>query len=136
MIYGYTVFFRSYTENSGVNLMPFWSYRMESQDLQYSMYVENLMNVLMFVPFGLLLGCSFKGITWKVVLLVTLFVSVSIESLQYILKLGFAEFDDVFHNTIGAFLGFGLYAIFAALGRFLFQDQNKYKDKAAIEVEK
>ena len=35
--------------------------------------------------------------------------SVLIETLQFFLKRGFAEFDDVFHNGLGCMIGFGVY---------------------------
>ena len=55
------------------------------------------------------LGCAFgrmKG--WKVLLIGGGF-SVLIETLQFVLKRGFAEFDDVFHNVLGCLIGFGVY---------------------------
>lgn len=83
----------------------------ENSDLHHSLYVEGLMNVLMFVPFGLLIGCAFKRVGWKKMLVASLCLSVLIEALQFILKRGFAEFDDVFHNTLGAILGYGLFLV-------------------------
>lgn len=103
-----TVFFRESVEHRTFNLTLFWSYKAENTDLQHSLYVEALMNVLMFVPFGLLIGCAFKRVGWKKMLVVSVCLSVLIEVLQFLLKRGFAEFDDVFHNTLGAVIGFGL----------------------------
>lgn len=114
-----TVFFRESVEHRTFNLIPFWSYTAENADLQHSLYVEALMNVLMFVPFGLLAGCVFKRIGWKKMLVASLCLSVLIETLQFILKRGFAEFDDVFHNTLGAVIGFGVYALMAATVRLI-----------------
>lgn len=78
------------------------------------------MNVLMFVPVGLLLGCTYKDIGWKRMLVVALCLSVSIEVLQFILQKGFAELDDVMHNVLGAALGFGIYCLCAWIWRKIF----------------
>ena len=103
-----TVFFREGVEERAFNLMPFWSYTAESADLQHSLYVEGLMNVLMFVPFGLLIGCAYRSIGWKRMLASTVGLTLLIEVLQFIYKRGFAELDDVMHNTLGAVIGLGI----------------------------
>ncbi len=38
-------------------------------------------------------------------------LSFAIESTQYVTKTGFAEFDDVFHNTLGCVIGYGIYLV-------------------------
>ena len=67
-------------------------------------------NVVAFVPIGLLLGCAFgKRMKWWKVLLIGGGFSLLIETLQFVLKRGFAEFDDVFHNVLGCLIGWGVY---------------------------
>ena len=110
-----TVFFREGVEERDFNLTPFWSYMAENTDLQHSLYIEALMNVLMFVPFGLLIGCAYRSIGWKRMLAFTVGLSLSIEFLQFIFKRGFAELDDVMHNTLGAVIGFGIIILTIAL---------------------
>ena len=73
------------------------------------------MNVLAFVPIGLLLGCAFERLRWKTVLMIGAGFSILIELLQFIFKRGFAEFDDVFHNVLGCAIGFGVYVLIARL---------------------
>ena len=84
------------------------------------------MNVLMFFPLGLLIGCVFKNISWKKVLIASLCLSVLIEFLQFLLKRGFAELDDVMHNTLGAVIGFGLYVSVATLVKFMTDRKKQY----------
>ena len=55
----------------------------------------------MFIPVGILTGLIWK---WKG-LLVAIGLSVGIEILQLISQRGLCEFDDVIHNTFGAFIG-------------------------------
>lgn len=69
------------------------------------------MNVVIFIPKGLLLGCVFRNLSWWKVFLIGLGISFLIEALQLYMKCGFAETDDVIHNTLGCLLGYGLYSI-------------------------
>lgn len=117
LLYCFTVFCRASIDEYRYRLIPFWRFRVNSTDLQHSLLVENMLNVLMFVPLGLLIGCAFKGIGWKRMLLVSLSISVSIEILQYILRKGFAETDDVIHNVVGCAVGYGIYCLFAWIWR-------------------
>lgn len=59
-------------------------------------------NIWLFVPLGTGLYRWFKK---KWVLLVPFMMSVAIETTQYITGLGIAEFDDVFGNTVGGWIG-------------------------------
>ena len=59
-------------------------------------------NIWLFVPLGTGLYRIFQK---KWVLLIPFVFSVLIETTQYITGLGFAEFDDVFGNTLGGWIG-------------------------------
>ena len=39
-------------------------------------------------------------------------ISATIETLQFFLKRGFAEVDDVMHNMVGCVIGYGVYKLF------------------------
>ena len=100
-----TVIFRATGETGQYDFHPFWSYdRLE-------LLVENIMNVVVFVPVGLLLGIAFKKKTWWKVLLIGCGISVTIEALQFFLMRGFSEVDDVIHNTVGCLIGYGIMTI-------------------------
>ena len=64
------------------------------------------MNVVVFVPVGLLLGIAFKQMTWWKALLIGCSISITIEALQFWFMKGFSEEDDVMHNTVGCILGY------------------------------
>ena len=66
-----------------------------------------LANVIMFVQVGVLTGRSWR---WKG-LWVAAGLSIAIELLQFITARGLCEFDDVFHNVIGAVIGIGIVMI-------------------------
>ena len=101
-----TVVFRPARDESRVlNLKPFWSYSaISSGDTR--LIEENLMNVLVFIPVGLLLAIGMKKEKWWHVVLIGCLVSVIVEFLQFYYKRGLCEFDDFMHNTIGCLLGF------------------------------
>lgn len=91
------------------DLTPFWSYRAVLQGGQDALLTQNIANVLAFVPIGLLLGCAFGRMKWWKALAIGGGFSLLIEVLQFVLKRGFSEFDDVFHNVLGCAIGFGVY---------------------------
>jgi glycopeptide antibiotics resistance protein len=71
---------------------------------------EMVDNVLIFVPFGLLLGLNLKRLNLWRNLLIVLFVSLSFEVLQYIFAIGATDITDVITNTLGGFIGLAAYA--------------------------
>ena len=69
------------------------------------------MNVLMFIPIGLMIGLVFREANWRKIVIVGLGLSLSIELLQWIFKKGCFETDDVIHNTVGCMMGYGSYSV-------------------------
>lgn len=63
------------------------------------------MNVVVFIPVGLLLSCTFKQMTWWKTLLIGCSISITVEALQFWFMRGFSELDDVMHNTVGCLIG-------------------------------
>jgi glycopeptide antibiotics resistance protein len=61
----------------------------------------------MFAPVGVLTGHRWK---WRG-LWVAAGLSITIELLQLVTSRGLCEFDDVFHNMIGAVIGIGIVMI-------------------------
>ncbi len=82
----------------GLHFQPklFWSWR------QFSVQRNQILtNIIMFVPVGVVTGWLWK---WKG-LWFAVGLSIVIELLQLITARGLCEFDDVFHNMIGAVMG-------------------------------
>ena len=122
-----TVIFRPTGETRQYDFHPFWSYD------RPELLVENIMNVIVFIPVGMILGSllrvkgswskygswfkvngsstseATKSMTWLIVLLIGCSISVTIESLQFFFMRGFSEVDDVMHNTLGCILGYSLW---------------------------
>ena len=89
------------------NFQLFWSYQRFFDDIE-PQGRQILLNILFFVPFGVLVPFCVDG-SWKRKLIFTVasacLLSGLVEFLQLVCKLGFAEFDDVFDNTMGAAIG-------------------------------
>ena len=100
-----TVIFRPTGEARQYDFHPFWSY--DRPDL----LIENIMNVVVFVPVGMLLCVAFKQMTWWKALLIGCSISISIEALQFLFIKGFSELDDVIHNMVGCLIGCGFYSL-------------------------
>lgn len=96
-----TVIFRATGATRQYDFHPFWSY--DRPDL----LIENIMNVIVFIPVGMILGSLLrvKG-SWLVVLLIGCSISVTIEALQFCFMKGFSELDDVMNNTVGCIVGY------------------------------
>lgn len=89
----------------GVSLIPFVSYIKYARG-QTEMLRESIMNIVFFYPLGLLFGVltSAKKERRKAIIAAFL-LSVTVETCQGCFNLGYAEVDDVIHNTLGAGLG-------------------------------
>lgn len=117
LIYCATVFFRAFSETAGHDFTPLWSYR-AIENGRNDLLAENIMNVVVFVPLGLLLSCAWQRLKWWMVLLIGLGISMSIESLQFVMKRGFSEVDDVIHNTLGCLIGIMIVTIIKGIWKF------------------
>lgn len=111
IIFCTTFICRSRALIAGFELMPFWSYLAYFRGEDDSLLIENITNIMVFVPVGFLLGMSFRSMTLIKTLLIGFSLSVVIESLQFVSMRGFAEFDDVMHNTLGCVMGYGLFRL-------------------------
>ncbi len=109
-----TVFLRDSSKNHGYDFTPFWSYA-AIQDGRQDLVIQNIMNVAVFIPVGMMLGIAQRNIKWWMVMIVGMGISATIETLQYLYNLGFAEIDDVIHNTLGCMIGYLAYIIFIRL---------------------
>lgn len=111
LIYCSTIIYRTVAERFvGYCFTPFWSYSAIVKGRE-DLLAENIMNVVVFVPVGLLLSCVSHQLKWWMILLIGLGISVSIETLQYFFHKGFSEVDDVIHNTFGCAIGIMIVAM-------------------------
>ena len=119
LIFCSTNYYRATNEYRKYNIKPFSSYEKCFQEGYFQLDPEIALNILVFLPIGVLIGLSCKGINlWKTVLLGA-GVSILIEILQLTFKRGLSEFDDIFHNTIGCVVGYGIYSLFVKTCRLI-----------------
>ncbi|MBR6527256.1 MAG: VanZ family protein [Lachnospiraceae bacterium] len=86
-------------------ILRFWKYR---DVLGYKAVFWNLGgNVLCFMPFGVFVMWLWKNMDrWYLVTSLSLYLSLLIELVQYFMKVGSFDVDDLLLNTIGGFLGY------------------------------
>lgn len=105
-----TILSRTGGLESSLALIPFHSYREVLAGGNPELIRSNLMNVVLFIPAGLL-TVSMLPSRWTrrgkllVITLAFCLFSGGIEAAQYLLAMGQAEIDDVIHNGLGALLG-------------------------------
>ena len=116
LLYGSTVIFREAHDERTYDFSPFWSYLAISEG-RTDLIAENIMNAVVFIPVGFLLSVGFKNLPWWMVLLIGCCLSLSIETMQFLLMRGFAEVDDVMHNTLGCMIGYGAYRLVVGMRR-------------------
>jgi len=67
LIFCATVFFRMETTERAYEITPFWSY-VAINDGVKTLIPETVMNVVMFIPIGLLFGLLYCSMNWRMVL--------------------------------------------------------------------
>lgn len=100
-----TVFTRMPTVRQ-YELIPFWSWYEVFIKHSRSLLVENLLNILLLLPAGVLLPIIFaRRLRPSVAFMIGALISAVIEVSQLILRRGLFEWDDMFHNGLGCMLG-------------------------------
>lgn len=102
LILAETVLIRKPFVGEHIKFELFWSWRVWAVQKE-----QILTNVIMFVPVGVLVGWIWR---WRG-LWAAAGLSIFIEILQLITARGLCEFDDVFHNMVGAVIGVGVVMI-------------------------
>ena len=100
-----TIFFRQSESERLINFQPFWSYKAYSDGLTI-MLPEHFMNIVVFIPIGILVGFCFRSLKWWEVTAIGMGLSSFIEIMQYTLQKGTCDVDDVIHNTLGCLIGY------------------------------
>ena len=82
-----------------VELVPFWSYS------HPELRMEIVLNYILFIPLGCLFHLCFGEKFGLRVVMAGFLLSVSIEIVQLVFRIGLFEFDDMIGNTIGCLIG-------------------------------
>ncbi len=89
--------FRSYS------LIPFNSYAKNFEMGNVWFFIQEALNIVLFIPFGFLV--SFKKKNPKQIVLYGFLFSLLIEIIQLIVKRGSFDINDLMWNTLGTFFG-------------------------------
>ncbi|WP_316568975.1 VanZ family protein [Neobacillus sp. YIM B06451] len=116
----YLLFFSAYrTGVKGIidyNLIPFHTiqrYFSSWNGLGPSLLTDEFFgNILAFLPFGFFIPFLFgKLATWAKIVACSFLLSLSVEIAQFAFRVGAFDVDDLFLNTLGGMIGFGVYAL-------------------------
>lgn len=124
VVLGVTLLDRGAFGGNGKIQPLFYSYRDAWVNFSKTAWRNIILNICMFVPFGLLLPICVQRFRkwWKTYLLGFLF-TVFIEGTQLVTGRGIFELDDLLGNTVGTMIGYGIFAV------LFFQYQKKKKSR-------
>lgn len=120
--------FRASHMSREVNLHLFRAWREALHNFSQHRWLNVLLNIAMFCPFGFLLpiiGRKFR--CWYVTIPTGFCFSLALEFLQLIFATGVCDVDDLFCNTLGAVIGF-----FAAMLILSFRNERGRRWKPAL----
>jgi glycopeptide antibiotics resistance protein len=111
-----TLLNRSMNADMLYNLKLFWSYQDMMRVPGYFYYKVIVLNILLFVPFGFLPAFLIKRFnSIKIIVLLAFLFSSYIELSQLLFRRGLFELDDLFNNSLGALIGYGIFYSFHGL---------------------
>ncbi|MDO4957109.1 MAG: VanZ family protein [Bacteroidales bacterium] len=100
----HTVIFRHVNETIEYSFIPF-AKLFSGSGISADAWWEISLNVVLFIPIGVLLTCVLGKAKWKLVMGIGALLSLTIELLQLVLKRGMCETDDLLANTLGCAIG-------------------------------
>lgn len=131
IVFGATIGDRVSTDSKSLSMHLFSSYKDAWNNFSPGAWRNIILNILMFVPLGILLPLIFKNCRkYWVTYLVGLFFTLIIEVIQLISGRGIFEIDDIFNNTLGCIIGYGIVMIFISF----FVDKNKYENNKKLTL--
>ena len=108
----YITIFNRMPEEKRVDMELFRSYRLLIVDKNYFYLYQISCNILMTIPFGILVPTfSKKCRKFSSLAIAGFLFSFVIECAQYFTGRGLFEMDDLFNNTLGAILGFIIFTV-------------------------
>ena len=111
-----TILSRSPGVMTGTRLVPLWSYEKAVSGIRKgsAKYLRQIvLNILLFVPLGMLLPFTLRKprpIHYALVFLAGTLLSLLVETLQYRLRLGVFDVDDLIDNSFGFLIGLAVTA--------------------------
>ncbi len=123
-----TVFNRTPDEEMRYELMPFWSWKESIRELQTvqsdGLIKQIVRNLCFMIPLGIMLHLLWS-IKARIGALAGLGLSLSIELMQLVFRLGLFEWDDMIHNAFGCMMGVWIAKIIATYWKESMDDTTK-----------
>lgn len=91
-------------QSRSINIVPFAGYAQGGLR-------EMLDNLIVFIPFGLLLAVTAKQASFRQKLTWIFLFSLYVELTQFVLAIGSTDITDLLMNTAGGFIGLGAYRL-------------------------
>ena len=113
LLIGGTVFNRTPVGEYRIEFIPFWSYVQVFRERNLNLLRQMISNVLVFIPWPILFAEVFphmKKFCWAVGS--ACLFSVFVELIQLVFRIGMFEFDDIFHNVLGAMIGYSIFMFY------------------------
>lgn len=135
LVFASTVFSRTQKPYYRYEWMPFWSYREIIVNGSVSLFWDDVLNLFLLMPVGFLLPVLLENAEWGSggkIIFTGFLMSLTIEVLQLIFRLGLYEFDDLFHNTMGVAIGYGLY-LGLQRGLRMEKERNKRYERESVK---
>ncbi len=98
-----TVLTRDFSSNYRFNFIPFNSI-LNFHHINGEI-IQDINNILLFFPLGVLYTCQHKTNQLKKTIWISFLLSIGIEVIQFVGKLGKFDIDDIIFNVLGGFLG-------------------------------
>ncbi len=98
----------SYMGTRSVNLIPFSEPLILNGKVDFG---EMIMNVIIFIPLGIYAGILFERWTIGKKIFLFFLVSLMIETLQFIFKIGASDITDIITNTLGGIIGLIIFEV-------------------------
>jgi glycopeptide antibiotics resistance protein len=89
-------------EKRSVNLIPFSEFLVKNGKIDFG---EIIMNVVIFVPLGIYAGVLFKRWIFRNKLFLFFLISLLVEAIQFIFKVGAFDITDIITNIMGGIIG-------------------------------
>ncbi len=135
VIFGATMLNRvPFYENSQIHSL-FYSYREAWVNFRPRDWRNIILNIVLFVPLGFLLPVGIQRFRkFWITYLVGFLMSLVIEIIQYVLRIGLFEFDDIFDNTMGVMIGYGCFALLSTIISSFKGKKHGFKKTAALQL--
>lgn len=116
MTVDFTMLGRNPSAGPEMELQLFWCIREAWLNKDIMDWYLIVGNILLFIPYGVILAVYYDRMRqWWKILLAGFGTSMLIEALQLLFRCGLFEIDDLFHNTLGCYLGYCLYIIIVCM---------------------